>query len=272
MYDGLPTILDQITFHYGPRELLARYIAQAEGMMAELGLRLRISGDFDRLIALNHQHRDSWPVLLPIFNPSYCALERDDAFWIAAIDEHGDPVITSAGRRYHFGDRSLANDLRSLRIFYDQPAPYLAAGGRVEVAAPSAFRIFGDTMFSGALWVRPDYRRHGLTKIFPRLMRSCALTQWNIPTFWMMITPELDRIGVTRAYGSWDVEPGILMRLPTSPRAIEALFCTMSQARLIRDIETSLQDYEATTVSSRWIDRHITNRSSVVRQGSSTRS
>jgi hypothetical protein len=272
MYDGVPTLLDQIAFVHGSRELLARYIAFADRAMRDIGVRLSVSSDFHRLMSLNDRHRDSWPPLLPIFNPAYSSLSSRDAFWIEGVDENGDTVVTSAGRCFNLGDRSLASELRALRIFYDRPAPHIAAGGRVDVTAPSAGRIFGHTMFSGALWVRPDYRRHGLTKIIPRLMRSCALAQWNIPVFWMMITPELDRIGVTRAYGSWSVESGVTMHLPTSQRAIEALFCSMTQATMIHDIASSAEGYDATTANSRWMERHITNSSSLARQGNRTRS
>jgi hypothetical protein len=272
MYDGRSSILDVIEVAFGPRELLSQYVAFAEDAMRDIGVQLRICRDFHRLISLNERHRDSWPPLLPIFDPSYCPRLREDGFWIEGVDQSGDTVVTSAGRRYRSGDWSLAAELRSLRVFYDHPEPYVAAGGSVEVSAVSAARIFGDTMFSGALWVRPDYRRHGLTKIIPRLMRGFALAQWGTPTYWMMIAPELDRIGVTRAYGSWDVEPRVLMRLPTSRREIEGLFCSMSQATLIRDIAASVESYGSMTPNSRWSDTHMTKSSSFARHGSNTRS
>lgn len=272
MYDGRASLLDLIDVAYGPRDLLSRYIVFAEDTLSDIGVQLRISRDFRRLMSLNEQHRDSWPSLLPIFDPTYCPRLHEDGFWIEGINEEGETVVTSAGRRYRLGDWSLASELRSLRVFYDRPEPYVAAGGRVEVSAVSAARIFGDTMFSGALWVRPDHRRHGLTKIIPRLMRSCALAQWNTPMFWMMIAPELDRLGVTRAYGSWEVEPRVLMRLPTSQRDIEGLFCSMDQATLLRDLAASVEDYVSTIPSSRWMDTHMTKSSSFARQGNRTRS
>ena len=78
MYDGRPTLFDQITFVHGPRDLLVRYVAFAEEQMRELGVQLKVSADFDRLIALNRQHRDSWPLLSPIFNPKFNDLAADD--------------------------------------------------------------------------------------------------------------------------------------------------------------------------------------------------
>jgi hypothetical protein len=272
MYDGRASLLDQVNLAHGPRDLLARYIALADETMREVGIRLRISRDFRRLMSLNEQHSDSWPPSLPLFHPSYCTLTEDNALWIEGVDETGDTIVTSAGRRYNLGDRSLASELRSLRIFYDQPAPHVAAGGQVVVAAESASQIFGQTLYSGAVWVRPDYRRHGFTRIIPRVMRCCALAQWNIPMFWMMITTQLDRGGLTRAYGPWDVEPRVLLQLPTSDREIDLLFCWMSRATLTRDLENTVADYEAPSESSRWIDKPMTNNSFPARQGSRTRS
>jgi hypothetical protein len=181
----------------------------------ELGVRLRISADFERLAALNKQHRDSWARLIPIFAPAHSNLDAQNAFFIEGIDEEGATVVTSAGRLYDFGDRSLASELRSLHVFFAEPGPRVAAGESVEIRAPAAENICGRTMFSGAVWVRPDYRRHGFTKIVPRLTRSCALTLWNTPVFWMIIEPELDDIGVTRAYGSWDIDGKLITHLPS---------------------------------------------------------
>jgi hypothetical protein len=272
MYDGQSSILDQVKFVHGPCDLLARYIALADETMREVGVRLRISRDFHRLMSLNTQHRDSWPASLPLFNPSYCMLTEDNALWIEGVDEQGDTVVTSAGRHYNFADRSVASELRSLRIFYDQPAPFVAAGGHVDVVAESASQISGQSLYSGAVWVRPDYRRHGFTRIIPRVMRSCAMAQWNMPTFWMMITSQLDRGGLTHAYGPWEVEPRVIMNLPTSDREIDLLFCWMSRVTMTRDIENAVANYDATRETSRWIDKPMTNSSLLVRQGSRTRS
>jgi GNAT superfamily N-acetyltransferase len=277
MYERFPTILEQIGIVHGPRDLLARYFSFADEKARDLGLRLRISQDFERLIALNEQHSDNWPRLSPIFNPKYNDLRNGTAFLIEGIDEFGDTALTSAGRLYDHGERSLADALRSLHVFYDDPAPHVAAAESVKVTAPSAEHLCGHIMFSGAMWVRPEYRRHGFTKIIPRLTRGCALTRWNTPVFWAYIDHDLDKIGVTRAYGSWHVEDGILTSMPSWRGDHRVLFLSMGQATLIRDIARSVSraespTYETATGTSRWRDRHITNSSLAERHGMSTRS
>jgi hypothetical protein len=106
------------------------------------GVRLRISTDFDRLVVLNN----SAPA---IFNPKYYNdLGDGTAFFIEGVDDSGDSVVTGAGRLYDFDDRSLASELRSLRVYFAQPQPF-CAGGYAEVAAPAAEHICGHAMFSG---------------------------------------------------------------------------------------------------------------------------
>ncbi|HWG80659.1 MAG TPA: hypothetical protein VN681_12835 [Stellaceae bacterium] len=267
-----PTILDQISIDHGPRELLARYMTIASRALRDLGLRLRISRDFDRLIALNQQHRDSWPLLSPIFSPKHNSLRQDNSFLIEGVDDCDDTVMTSAGRLYDHGDRSIGDELRSLRVFYDRPQAHIDAGERVEVSAPTAEHLCGRVMFSGAVWVRPDYRRHGLTKIVPRLTRSCALALWNTPVFWAYIDHDLDEIGVSRAYGSWHVEDCISTHMPSWRGDHDILFMSMGQATLIRDIARSVEAYDINLGAARRMDSAIASRSVPARQGMMSRS
>ena len=274
MYDGVSTALDQLHFRHGPRELLGRYVSCASEMAADLGLTLHFSTNFKRFAALNLRHRDSWGPLSPIFDPANADLGLTNAFFIEAMDELGDTVMTSAGRLYDHGDRSIAQDLRALRVYYDDPAPHIAAGAHVEVTAPSAEYICGRVMFSGGVWVRPDFRRNGLTKIVPRLTRAVALAQWNTPVFWAAIEHKLEKIGVARAYGSWHVEDGIVAQIPSFGGTLAGLFMTMGQATLLRDLAGSIAGSHTATGPSRLIESAVAYQSPVrdERQGMSTRS
>lgn len=252
------SILRQIVISHGPRDLLARYFTYADAVARDLGIRLRLCWDFERLYALNAEQRDSWPRLSPIFNPEHNPITPENAFFIDGVDESGETVVTSAGRLYDHGDRSIADELRSLRVFYDDPAPYLGSGDSIDVTAPSAEHICGRVMFSGSVWVRPDYRRHGLTKIIPRLTRSYAMTRWNTPVFWGVVEHDLDEIGVTRAYGSWHAENKIATHMGSWRGDLDFLFLSMGQATLIRDIARSTAH---AGVTSRWMETAIANRS-----------
>jgi GNAT superfamily N-acetyltransferase len=271
MYDHAPTILDQITLVHGPHELLARYFAFADETLREHGVHLRFSQDFARLIALNQEHRESWPPLSPIFNPHYNDLGNGTAFWIEGRDRFGETVVTNGARLYDLGEGSLVDAVESLRVFYDDPAPAIAAGETVKITAPSATGIRGRVAFAGGLWVRPDYRRFGFAKLLPRFTRSFALTSWNTPTFWTYVDQKLDRIGLTQAYGYSHSEERIATRMPTWRGEYDVLFLSQGRDELIAAIAHMLE--ESTTGSARWMDTHIMKASPpLARQGIRTRS
>jgi hypothetical protein len=100
-----------------------------------------------------------------------------------------------------------------MRAFYRDPAPHLAAGEYAEVAGEMAATICGRTSTSGALWVRPDHRRLGLTRITPRLSRACAYARWDVAFCWGLTAQRLHDLGLTRAYGhsASAVEQGLTM-------------------------------------------------------------
>jgi len=263
-------VLSELHLVHGPCSLLARYFAFADATARARGVLLRMRNDFERLLELNAQHADSWAPLAPMFDPTHCALSSDKAFWIEGIDEAGETAVIHASRLYDHGARSVADDLESLQVFYDDPAPHLAAGAYAKVSAPAARHICGRVAFAGALWVRPDCRRMGFSKFVPRLTRALALTQWNTPAFWGGVEPALNEIGVTRAYGSWHVEEGFSLHIPGWRGDLEFLFLSMGQVTLIRDLIDALAHGVADKARSS--DAPMTKTSLARRQGTSMRS
>lgn len=262
--------LSDIRIAYGPCGLLARYFALADVLARDRGILLRVRADFDALLRRNKQHLDSWAPLAPMFDPNYCELSHENAFWIEGVDDSGETALTHASRLYDHGARSIADDLRSLRLFYDNPEPHLAAGAYADVSAPSAHHICGRVAFAGALWVRPDCRRLGFSKFVPRLTRGFALAQWNTPAYWGAVEPALDDIGLTRAYGSWHVEDGFTVHIPAWRHELKSLFLSMGQVTLLRDLADALAQSGAERV--RRSERPMTKNSPRRRHGMSIRS
>jgi GNAT superfamily N-acetyltransferase len=271
MYYAATNLLEKDTVARGQRELAAQYLAFAERELNERGVRLFFHSDFEELVELNKEHRETWAPVPPICNPAYSRLRADTAFWVECIDEAGDTVATNAARLYELGDHSLADELQSLRAFFDDPARYVAAGESVEVTAPSASRIFGRVAWAGALWVRPDYRREGFARILPRITRSSALARWNAPTYWATIARHLDALGLTKAYGSWRAEEAIITHMSTWRGDFGELLLSMDRDTLIGDIYAAL---EGTSMGvARWIEMHMANRPPFLqRHGINTRS
>lgn len=261
---------DQITIVHGPHEMLSRYFLLADKAARDRGIRLRLQTDFDRLAELNERHRDSWPKLVPIFDPAHSHLRIDSSFWIEGVDENDKTVVTHAARLFDWTETTLAQELAALRVFYADPAPHIAAGASIEVTAPSASRISGRTMYGGAVWVRPDYRRHGLTRIVPRISRAYACTRWDIGYFWSLLEPEIHELGVTRAYGPHRIEPGVDVRLPWRGH-LPSMLAWETRDMILDDVAAIVD--QATIDNSRWIEMPSTNiSSSPRRQGMSSRS
>lgn len=239
MYDNLRSLLDQITLVHGPHELLARHFTLADAMAREWGLRLRLRGDFDALMALNRENRDSWPPLSPAFDPAHSNLRIDSAFWLEGIDDRGDTVVTEIARFFDFGNSDVVEELRSLRIYYEHPEPHRAAGERVEVDAPAAKIVRGRTMHGGAIWVRPDWRRNGLTRIISRVCAAYAHTRWDTRFTWGLVEPRLHAGGLSQAYGPHQVAEGVTLCLPFRDSARRVLIWMSSEA-LLADLRRSI--------------------------------
>jgi GNAT superfamily N-acetyltransferase len=263
-------LLDQITLLHGPHDLLGRYFLIADTAARDRGVRLRLRSDFDALIALNEQHRDSWPKLAPIFNPEHSNLRLDGAFWLEAVNDQDETVATHASRFFDWEHTTLADELPSLRAFYEDPAPHVAAGESVEVTAPSAPHIRGRVAYGGAVWVRPDCRGKGLAALLPRISRAYAYSRWNNAYTWGMCEPKIHAKGLIRANGPYEVEEAILMRLAFRGE-LPALLMWMGHDAMLSDIADIVD--QATVDNSRRIETLSTYRSrSVRRQGMSSRS
>jgi GNAT superfamily N-acetyltransferase len=260
---------DQITLLHGPHDILGRYFLLADQAARDMGVRLRLRADFDALVDLNERNRDSWPALVPIYDPRHSNLRLDNAFWIEGVDEAGDTVIAHAARLFEWRQTTIEAELRSLRVFYEDPAPHLAAGERVEIDDSRPIPVRGPAMWCGALWVRPDYRRHGLTRIIPRVTHAYAHTRWDAGFTWILVEPKINAGGLPKANGPFDVAKPLLVSLAFRGD-LPSLLLGMSAAAMLADLEGIVD--QARTDSSRRIEIPETNMSFPRRQGISSRS
>jgi hypothetical protein len=223
-------------FEYGPQDLFKRYFADVEDLLLERGLQIGVSFDFEKLVRVNAEHRSSWPPLLPFSNPAFNSLNRHNAFWLDVQDDRGDTVMTHCGRLFEWSETTLEHEITSLRLFYMQPSLHAAAGEAIEIVdAPSASRISGRVLLTSAAWVRPDLRRHGLTKVVPRVSRVYAYARWRTSYTICFVEPKFHAVGVTRAYGDYHVEEGVVFPLRGRGR-IPYMLLWMTTDTMMREI------------------------------------
>jgi hypothetical protein len=250
MYDNPRSLLDQITLTYGPCDLFRQYFPLADAAARDWGLRLRLRSDFAALIDLNRENAETWPSLPPMFDPAHSNLRIDSSFWLEGIDDRGETVITEAARFFDFADTNVVDELRSLRVHYADPVPHLAAGECIEIDAPPAKIVTGRTMHGGAIWVRPDWRRNGLTRVISRVCAAYAHTRWNTAFTWGVVEPRLHAVGLSQAYGPHEAAEGVTYRLAWRGVRPMVLIWMRTDA-LLRDLARAL-DHAAMVPSERY--------------------
>ncbi len=265
-------LLDQITLLHGPQDLLGRFFLVADAAGKDQGVKLRLRADFEGLVALNQQHRASWTPMSPIFDPEQSNLRIDSAFWLEAYDDSGATVATHAARLFDWPETTAVDEIRALRVFYEDPAPHIAAGESVEFDGSAVSHIKGRTVYGGALWVRPDYRRRGLTTILPRISRAYAFTRWGTDFHWSFVEPKTHTFGVPHASGPFHVEQGMPITLRLQFRGLfPSYLMWMSTEEMLEDAEAVV--LQTTLESSRRIEMPSANTSSPERrQGMRSRS
>ena len=188
---------DALTIKHGPARLLARFVLEGDKAARGIGVRLRLRHDFGELVYVNKHAavRRSWHPLMDIFNPEYSDLLPENSYWISGEDEHGEIVLTQAGRIYYWPDTNLEQEARLM--FY---------GGRDKgqgcvVTAADAKLMTGVVFYGGSGWVRPDFRGRRLMRLVPRLGRACALGRWPVNWGISFVLPSLVDNGIAAGYG-----------------------------------------------------------------------
>lgn len=234
---SIPRLPDQVDVKFGPADAVAEMVLATDRSVRNCGIRLSLSTDFDEMLRVNQQNQADWYRITPNFDPRECALGRDNAFWVKGINAEGETVLCHAVRLYVLHDTSLKEEIERLRFYFDDTERARAAGVRTEVDAPSA-QMTGRLAYSGALWVRSDFRGLGLARTIPPLSRALSLSQWypeHHTCFLMQPTVEK---GMARVYGYERQEYAIrLHNLPGFPPALKTALCWKTADEVTAEIE-----------------------------------
>lgn len=187
------------------QSLLNDFFANAAAKANAVGLEI-VFGGFAELAVLNTSQSANWPPLIPLFNPQHATLHDGNAFCIFGVDRNGDIVATHAARLFDWRGTDFRTEATSLRLFYDCPDTAQLPGEACIVSAPCAVQLTGNIVYSGAAWVRPDYRGLGLSSVFPRLGKVYADTLWRPDHIISLMTEPTYKKGLSSRTGYSRVE------------------------------------------------------------------
>ena len=163
-----------------------------------------------------------------MYNPAYCDLSPENSYWISGENEHGDIVLTQAGRIYYWPETSLAEEARSM-FYAGHDEDRLCT-----VTAPAAGRIGGVVFCAGSHWIRPDFRGRQLSHLLARLGRAYAMSRWPVDWAIALVAPVLVAKGVSAGYGYKHASHSIFY--PASPWGdLEVVLAYLSQGEAYED-------------------------------------
>jgi hypothetical protein len=149
--------LAAVAIDHGPVSLLGHFVLKAQSELQKMGLSLSF-GTFEELLAVNAENSQNWRPLFPVFDCRNGGINYRNSFCVFGRDHRGEIVVCHAARLFDWSKTTCYEEIKSLRLFYSEAEDHLRAGERCVVTAQSTHDISGVVIFSGAAWIRPDYR------------------------------------------------------------------------------------------------------------------
>ena len=202
---GTP-LLQAIRINTEPRGDFARFFLRAEQLLHEAGLTVQSVSPVT-LVEINEANRDSWPPLFAAIDYRKQPIDPADMNVLVAFDRSGLAVATTAVRRLDMTGTTAADELVSMRLIFGEKAEAMREIAEFELTAPSATRISGKISYHGGVWVHPRFRKHGLTRLMPKLNRYMALAQKYVDFEIAMASAALLKPHVAASYSVEASEP-----------------------------------------------------------------
>ncbi len=237
----------RMSYRYGPKKLLQQVFKTAEESLKARGVELRYA-TFKELneinVAIHKANPESWRLLLPIFDPARAGFSEASGICLFGYDSRGEIVLTQAVRRMNWKNTDFHEEASSMRLFYKDPEEMRGPRESITVDASAAKHISGLISYTGAHWVRPDFRGRGLTAITPCIARALAIERWPKTDFFCTIMANniFERGTTARAryaHHDWSVH---LYHTPTGTFPAALLWMTQDEA--INDLVVFLEQFQ----------------------------
>ena len=229
------SFLDGLRLDHGPIADIGKFLLATDAAVQSIGITLSFA-PISELVALQAANEASWYAFQPTLNARYATLDDSNSYCLLGRDRSGRVVAAQAGRIYPLGpDKSLQSITDDQTIFYDTPRHPALDEPRAVLTAPSAKLITGTLVYSGALWVAPDYRGHKLAAILPRISRAYALGRYNTDITFCFVSDQIADSPLFSMYGYRRREPRYTIWMDGKPW-YQASLLWMDRDELVADM------------------------------------
>jgi hypothetical protein len=231
------SFLDGLRLDHGPIADIGRFLLTAEGIVRSHGITLSFAHARD-LRELQEENAKSWPLLAPWMNAKFAALDDDNSYCLLGRDASGKLVASQGGRIYRLGGQSLRDIVDDHSLIYGRPTTPQGRDPYVTLTAPSASKLTGTIVYSGALWVAPEHRGNKLAALLPRISRAYALGKFGTETTFCVVSDQIAASPLFAMYGYTLREPGFSL-WEGDERFYTASLLWMPENQLVADMNTT---------------------------------
>ena len=136
--------------------------------------------------------------------------------------------------KYDWPETDFVEEATSLRLFYADPQCMQQPGEQCIITSSRARCIRGRAAFSGAAWVRADYRGLGLSEFLPRLIKAYAASQWSLDCIFGMMAEAVEKRGLAPRFGYDNID--------WEARWLNSVVGTLRLAILWTDVDYLMRD------------------------------
>jgi hypothetical protein len=237
------SFLDGLRLDHGPIADIGRFLLAAEDTVASYGIALSFARIAD-LVALQENNEVSWPLLAPWMSAKFAPLSDDNSYCLLGRNAQGKVVASQAGRIYRLGDRTLRHIVDDHSIIYGKPKSLDGQNPFIRLAAPSAAKLGGTLVYSGALWVDPAHRGNKLAALLPRISRAYAHGRFGTETTFCFVSDQIAASPLFAMYGYTNREPGFSL-WEGEKRIYEASLLWMHSNQLVSDMNATREQLVA---------------------------
>lgn len=156
---------------------ISRFLEVYDEVASQKGIKFLIGFNFHEYVSIT-QATPTKEQTYPTFRPDRSPIQSGQGYWIAGVDNNNKVAALEAARLYDLSRSNLAQHLQSLKLFCADPTIYAHPEDGCVCLAPSAKKITGKVAYHGDLWVRGDFRGHGLRNIITRIAHGVSFAMW----------------------------------------------------------------------------------------------